>query len=268
MDTTVLELREPPARALDATGARLMVRETDDAGFVRHTSLAELEDLLRRGTAFCVIFVLSPVCAVADQLERSVSAQSALDDWQDGLHAILQLWRRHRDRVRIAELPRTSAELPEGDLRRAFDAIAAGDGPLRTDPDRPVEALAGLALGQDLRCRALIDTLAAAQKSGGQGLAPAAALIDALTEWHRQRVEAERDQQSLIDVLADQVADLEQALIGTDTRCKKLVREKRALEAQLQKETGDLQRAIEAIHASTSWRITGPARWVIRRLRR
>jgi hypothetical protein len=191
-----------------------------------------------------------------------------LDDWRDGLDAILQFWRRNRDRICIVEMPQTSAELPAGEMRQAFEGLAAGHGLPQIHPDLLFEAFAGLALGQDLRCRTLVETLAAAQKGTGRDLIPTPALIDALMAIHRRRTETERDQQSLIDILAGQVADLEQALIGTDTRSKTLTREKQALEARRRKEVGDLQGAITAIYASTSWRITGPARWVIQRVRR
>lgn len=226
---------------------------------------------LAGGAGEGLVIYVRPAACLAAALARGESLAEAQARWCAAAAAVMAVRRRYRDRVTIVEAPGT-AEAKKA-VRQAVGArgltltLPAGPDP---DDGTGAETLCALSLGLDPDAAALVDALQAATTGPcSEPGDPAALIADLAAAWSAtgatdERAEIERrlaEAEARETILKNQVLELEGAL-----------RNQAATTAQARAETErartDGKAALDAVHASTSWRVTGPMRALKRMLSR
>lgn len=224
-----------------------------------YDNLADLSAALEATATRGLVLYVPPVTALAVPLGKGAMMAHALAGWSAACENLLAVQRRYRAKLVVMELPVTDAayEAAQRALAGRVPGMALPRVLLSESDLTKYRDFAALALGQDVRARALIDGLQAASLGSYGDLPAAAPLIEALLADRRDleaeikqapvraaRDLAQSDMSKKVDrMMAQQITDLEQALKNK-------------------------QGTLDELYASTSWRILEPVRVVVRFFRR
>ncbi len=109
-------------------------------------------------------------------------------------------------------------------------------------------------------------------RAADQALGSKTAEMATLTKAHKAALAAQTQETAkesrLRRILEEQVVGLQQPLLQSEAGRQQCLAEKIQLDAHYRKKVAELSDMLDALHKSTSWRMTGPARSVMRRIRR
>lgn len=248
------------SEALDA--AREALIEARDAEVEQAHALA-LERRQRSALEVELAAAATAAAAAAAQSEEQQARIAALETTAAG----------------VVEL-RAALTAAEERATRAENAVIAAEAALAESDDmlrdlRGAEAEVGYAaalLRADLAAResALAETTARAEEAGRAasrvpGLETELAALTAA--GHAAEAEGATSAMAR-DILLGQIAALEQALVRSEAARREAVSERGRLDAFWRRRSAALGAMLDAVHRSTSWRLTRPARAVVRRMRR
>lgn len=216
-------------------------------------SSIDLQSVAEPDPACLGILVLydDPRHALARSIVAGRPASKALSDWDETARLVLALHRQNRDRMRLVQRPLTS--LDETSRKQKLLELFEGNAlpSLSPEPaaqDESTLAWASLALLASDDRRLLHDELIASTTGDADGTLDGDAALAMLSV----QLDAERQR----DLLMAQIDDLERHLRKVIDVRQRLWQDIKVLKSRL-----------NAVHASTSWRVTGPMRRFARLLK-